>query len=112
MPLIDTDKLIKEYWEEVKDKYPNFTFEQFEEVCKAPFWYFRRQMESEDTPIMFIKYFGKLRIYSSTIIGLINKNNVRRKKNLLDEEEYIKRDTNLKHKLKEVIEYENTKGNR
>jgi hypothetical protein len=112
MPTIDTDKLIKEYWEQVKEKYPNFTFEKFEKVCKAPFWFFKSQIESKDTPIIHIKYLGKFRIYSNNVRSLIERNNHRRLKGTIDEETYKKRDKDYQIKLKEAIEYENSRRNK
>lgn len=112
MPSIDTDKLIREYWEEVKEKYPNFTFSKFEKVCKAPFWFFKSQIEKEDTPIIHIKYLGKFRIYSAAVKSLIARNNHRRLKGKIDEETYNKRNNDYQIKLKEAIEYENRAYNR
>lgn len=112
MPSIDTDKLIREYWEQVKEKYPNFTFEKFEKVCKAPFYFFKSQMESKDTPIIHIKYLCKFRIYSNNVRSLIARNNHRRSKNKIDEETHKQRDNDYQLKLKEAIEYETSRGNK
>jgi len=112
MPSIDTDKLIKEYWEQVKEKYPNFTFEQFEKVCKAPFYFFKNCMESEGTPVIHIKYLGKFRLFPKSIRWLIRVNNKRKDRGFITEEEYLKRDEDYQFKLKEAIEYENSRGNK
>lgn len=112
MPSIDTDKLIKEYWETVKEKYPNFTFEKFEKVCKAPFWFFKSQIESKETPVIHIKYLGKFRLYPKSIRRRIERNDYRKSMGKIDEETYNQRDSDYQIKLKEAIEYENSKGNR
>lgn len=107
MPYIDTEKLIKQYWKTVKDKYPNISFLQFEKICKAPFWYFKSQMEKEETPIIHIKYFGKFVVFSQNIRKRIKENDVRLKKGKITQEVWKERDDNLQRKLKEVIDSNN-----
>lgn len=106
MPSIDTDQLIKEYWQTVKDKYPRISFEQFERICKAPFWFFKSQIEKPETPTIHVKYFGKFVVFSQYVERLIEKNNIKREKGIITEEEYQIRNTNLLKKLKEVSENE------
>lgn len=112
MPSIDTDKLIREYWDLVKEKYPNFTFEKFEKVCKAPFYFFKSQIESKDTPVVHIKYLGKFRIYPKNVRWLMTKIKYKRDKGFIDEERFQKVNADYQVKLKEATEYENNKGSK
>ena len=112
MPTIDTDKLIKEYWITVKEKYPNFEFEQFERICKAPFWFFKTQIESDNPPIIHIKWLGKIRIYPSYIKRLIFKNDYQKARGSVSEEDYNRMNEEYQLRLKQAQEYEDSKGNK
>lgn len=106
MPSIDTEQLIKEYWETVKDKYPYINYESFEKICKAPFWFFKSQIEKKETPTIHVKYFGKFVVFSQYVYRLIEKNNKRLETNLISQEEWEIRNNNLTDKLREVLENE------
>lgn len=55
----DTDDNIKDYYTQVKDKYPNLTLRDFEKICKAPFSFFRKAIESGNFQTIAVKFFGK-----------------------------------------------------
>jgi hypothetical protein len=60
MKVRDTDYDIREYFKRVGDQYPNLTLKDFEKICKSPFTFFRKQIESNNFPTILIKYLGKL----------------------------------------------------
>lgn len=113
MPTIDTDKLIKEYWETVKEKYSNFTFEQFETVCKSPFRFFKSRMESDNPPtVIHIKFLGKIRMYPSYVKRLLVRNDLHKKSGNIDAEEHSRREAFYNIRLKQAQDYEDSKGNK
>ena len=60
---LDSEIAIKQYYEEVKHLYPHVTFDQFKEVCKAPFDYTKVQMASGELPVIRLKYLGTFLVY-------------------------------------------------
>lgn len=102
MPLIEHDKLIKEYYESVKDKYPHVDIDKFTAICKAPFHYIAKQMARMDMPIIHIKYFGKFIVFSSYIKKLLRKLEDRKKFGVVSSANYIKKKEFLLERLKEV----------
>ena len=75
---IDSNILIRQYWDEVKDNYPDMDFEEFKAVCKRPFEYTKEQMESGELPTIRLKYFGTFLVYPkrarSALATVINMN--------------------------------------
>lgn len=67
---IEPKDLIKDYFEEVKDQY-GISFESFNAICRAPFIYFRKMMESMTFPLIHIQYFGKFVVYPGAAKKLI-----------------------------------------
>lgn len=107
MPVIDFDKVVKEYYNTVKDKYPDIPSRQFEDICHSPFYYMIECMKKKIT-IILVKYLGKLKIQSGTIKKLINRNEFRGNKKLITEEEYRRRYWEYKDLLS-ISEFEESK---
>lgn len=103
MPVIEFDRLIEEYYEKVKDKYPDISLESFTKLCKAPFWFFNKSMGKATMPTIVIKYIGKLTILPSKIKKLIIENNFRFKMGRISEEEFKERETNLNIILQDAL---------
>jgi len=55
---LTTDNLIKEYYETIKDEYPNIPFKQIELMCKTPWTFLRHQMRKSSLPIVKFMYLG------------------------------------------------------
>lgn len=102
MPVIDNDKAIRGYWEEVKEKYPQLSFEKFEEICKAPFEYIKQSVRMDSLPIILIKYLGKLRPYRSTLLRMISAFKIKSK----TEPRYIDKVEFLTKYVKHLNEYD------
>lgn len=67
MPLLEHDKAIKDYWNEVKDKYPDIPFSQFEEICKAPWNFVKFTMREGLLATLSFKYFGKFKVFPAKV---------------------------------------------
>lgn len=107
MALLETNDTIKKYYESVKDQYPGYTLEDFERICKAPFRFFKISIERPDMPAIYIKGFGKFRVFSAKVRTLLKKLEAKKHFNQISEERYTVRKTNLLLKLKKLLEYEN-----
>ena len=100
MALLETNDTIKEYYNEVKHLYPDMPYEQFVDICKQPFKFFKSKIEQDDMPNIDIKYFGKFRVFASTIKGKLNELELKKKFNQISEERYELFKTNLETILK------------
>lgn len=106
MPLLSQEDTIKGYWEEVKDKYPNISFDNFVEICKAPFNYVKKCIQVGDLPFILVKYLGKFRVYQGEIKRAITKNKVFFEKGIIDEWTFKKNDEFYTRYLKDVQDYD------
>jgi len=104
MPVIDNERLIKEYFEEVKEKYPDLDFKRFREICKFPFEYIKQCIRGNKFPKILVKYIGKFRTYPSKIKLQLIKEEIFFEKKITTEEEYINRRTLLTNHLKDLYE--------
>lgn len=91
MPNLDTEKSIKQYWEQVKDKYPNIDFDMFRKICRSPFNFTRQAMALKEMPRITIKYFGKFLIYSETFKKLLKWNERNISRGYITQERYEER---------------------
>lgn len=71
MPLISQDKMIKMYYEEVKEQYPDLTFEEFKKVCKSPFLAIIEWMKDPWLPWIKIKFLGQIKPFEGTVLDRI-----------------------------------------
>jgi hypothetical protein len=110
MPLIKHEEAIKQYWEEVKDKYPNISYAQFEIICKSPFKAVKEWIKGGGLPIIMLKYFGKFRVMRGTIIDFMKDNQKLFDKGIRPLDVYQKRKEFYENYLKdlenEVEDYE------
>jgi len=60
---IGSKELTAEYYRRIRDRYPDLTLRQLEEVVGAPWQYLRREMESGRLESVRFKYLGQFRVY-------------------------------------------------
>lgn len=112
MPLIETDDIIKQYYQSDTNPYPDIPFEVFEAICKSSFWFFNKSMAREDLPIVHIKYLGKFVVLSTTIKQLLaNNNSDFFKKGIITKEQYEFIKAQLKEILRKVLIEEANESN-
>lgn len=99
--ILQADKVIEQYFEKVKDKYPDIDYSRFEKICKMPFYFMRKQMENLNFPMIHIKYLGKFLVYAGKVQSFLRMINRRKDKNLITEEEYIENTKHLEEYLKQ-----------
>ena len=103
---IESKDLIEEYYKEVKDKYPDIPFEKFVMICKAPFIFFRKAIESADFPLVHVKYFGKFVVWPGSAKKVIELIAIMLRAGRITQQQYDERTANLKAYI-EKYEYEN-----
>jgi hypothetical protein len=57
--VIEHEDMIKQYYEKVKDQYPHLSYQQFANICKAPFQFVKEGIRSGTYPRINLKYMGK-----------------------------------------------------
>lgn len=63
MPLLTHSDCIKQYWEEVKDKYEGLTFEEFDKACRSPFNFAKLVIKNKAKHFIIFTFLGKFRTY-------------------------------------------------
>jgi hypothetical protein len=63
--------LVEEYYESIKDKYPNLTLKQCNEIVSASFIEARKGIESGEFPTIRLKYFGTFVAYPKRVASIL-----------------------------------------
>lgn len=102
MPVLEHEDAIKQYYEEVKDKYPEMDHAEFELVCRAPFLYIKRCIMSTTVAYNIrVKFLGVFNLYTKRVRESMTINERAFKKKIITEEEY----TNRKDYLERLENY-------
>lgn len=112
MALLETNDTIKEYYNEVKHLYPDIPYEQFVDICKQPFKFFKSKIEQDDMPNIDIKYFGKFRVFPATIKGELKDLDTKKQFGRISDENYERYKENLNNILKKIEEHDNIRRNK
>jgi hypothetical protein len=59
MPTLEHSKAIEQYYEQVKDKYPDVDFKEFNVICRTPFNFMKTLIRGTRLPIIMVKHLGK-----------------------------------------------------
>ena len=63
---IDTEKLIKDYHDIIKVKYPDLSLEELSIMCKAPFKFLKEMWKKPTLPSIRFMYFGTFVVHDGT----------------------------------------------
>ena len=99
MPTLQHSKAIEEYYQQVKDKYPDISFERFNAICRSPFNFIKELIRSARLPIIMVKHLGKFVPAVSRVKQRLEAEKVFFEKNIIDEETYKYRSTFLQNYL-------------
>lgn len=105
MPKLENDDLIKQYWESVKDKYPDIPFDKFKKICRTPTDYFKLLIKSDNFVVILVKYLGRITIFPSRIRNMMLRSLVGRRFGRIDQETYLSR-INYYWEILKQVEYE------
>lgn len=106
MAQIETDELIKLYYEEVKHLYPNIDLEHFTQICKNHFRFIASLMEKDDLPSIKVKYLGRFQVTSGRVANMIRDLDIKLKFNGIKEEDYKVLRLKYETKYKELLKIE------
>jgi len=85
MTLPKGETLIKQYFNYLK---PDMDYKEFSEVCRTPFLHLRRQMAADYLPEIRLMYLGVFRVHPGMIVSMLQFNQKRYEKNLIDQKQY------------------------
>lgn len=102
---IDNDSLYKEYYDIIKVKYPQYTFEQVKEIITCPWKYLKEEMSGDDLTEIRFKYFGKFQVYLGRAKIMLN--HIVNHKESYKEQDY----TRLTNSLNKFINKNETQNN-
>ena len=102
MSRIETTDLIKEYYDTMKSKYPNLSYNRFEKVCQACFVEVRETMVSEEFNTIRLQFFGTFVAHPKRLLGMVRKLNDSLVKGKVTEEDYERRALPMINYLKKI----------
>lgn len=102
MPVMDNDRAIKEYWEEVKHEYPDISFEDFRKICRSPFDFIKKCISGGEFPRILVKYLGKFKVFEGRIRNLMTKNQQLYEKGFRSEVDYERIKIDLANHLNRI----------
>lgn len=70
---LENQELLKEFYDRVKDKYPDLTQKQIKECCTTQYSFVRKEMESGELPAIRLKYFGTFLVYPKRAAAILNR---------------------------------------
>ena len=71
--ILKTDTTLEEYYKEAKELYPELEFSEFEKICKNPFNYIKKVIDSDKFPMIHYMYFGKFMVYPGKVKAYIKR---------------------------------------
>lgn len=111
MAVILFRELVEEFVSIYKDKYPDVTEQQIDNICESIFMFVRNEMSKPNVPNIQLKHVGKFKVEPYTIRWCLEQNKLRHQKfAVIDEETYKEREDNLKVMLEFIekrAEYKN-----
>lgn len=97
--ILTADKLVEEFYEGIKEQYPDLNYEKIEKICKLPFYYIKSLIEASSFPLIHIKFLGKFLVYPGKVQVLMRMINRRFKEGKISKEEYEESTNDLQNYL-------------
>lgn len=108
MPLLSQAQIIDKYYEQIKEQYPNLSYEDIKAICKSLPAFIRENMQSQEMPIIRVKYMGTFHVHEKTILKRIAKLDARKATGDYDPEFYEARRAQLVDYLERLRNFNET----
>lgn len=106
--VLEQDRAIQMYYEQVKHLYPDMPYADFHFICKYPSRFIKACIRNTDLlPIIHIKYLGKFKIYPGRLKKFLNEEVDMLRRGILTQAEFDHNQKFLKAYLSK-IEHEQT----
>ena len=86
---LNNQDLLEEFYQEIKEDFPEVSFEQVKEICFGPWRFLKDEMESGNLSSVRLKYFGTFQVYPGRAKNMLYNLDKRFKANLIDEKQYL-----------------------
>ena len=107
---IESKDLIEEYYKTISDKHPSLTLEECKEICTAPWFFLKKEIESGELPEVRFKYFGTFQVYKGRAENMLFNLKQRFKFHKIDPKQYFKLKEMLDKHLKRIKDGEQDKS--
>lgn len=87
---LSNDDILKEFYEELKEDYPDLTIEELKVICHNPWRFLKKEMESGELPEVRFKYFGTFQVYTGRAKMVLKNMKARFQKQQIDPKQYFK----------------------
>ena len=105
---IEQNELIAQYFESIKQKYPQLSYDNIKEVVVAPWFYLKFNMESGNLDRIRLKYFGYFYVNAGRARRMIKEAEYRFSKQYITPKQYFKIKASIENYLKRLeLETEN-----
>lgn len=94
--------LMSEFFKEIKEEYPDLSFDQLKDILFGPWRFLREQIESGFFPEVRFEYFGVFKVYPGRVKYLLENLKERKDKGLITQEFYDKYEELLNNYIKRV----------
>lgn len=99
---IETNDIIKEYSNSIKEEYPELPFEVIRDICIGPWVYLKECMESGSLDNIRLKYFGVFYVCPARAKRLLEEAKERFSKQYITPKQYFKIKSNIEKYLKNL----------
>ena len=94
--MLKSPELLKEFYNEIKDEYPDLDIQQVTEVVNSPWKMLRKTMETGELDTIRFKYFGIFQVYTKRAEKMLTRSTKAFKDLKLEPVKYFK--------IKEILE--------
>ena len=109
MKTVTHEEAIKGYYEQVKHKYPDISYEDFRVICRTPFDFIKQMIKSCTLPVIMVKYLGKFVPAPSRVKSQLKFEERTFNLGIITEEEYQFRKNYLENYLRDIKDECNVK---
>lgn len=99
---LNNQDLLEEFYQGVKDEFPDVSFEQIKEVCFGPWRFLKQEMESGNLPSVRFKYFGTFQVYKGRAKNMLYNLEKKFQNNKIEEDQYLKYKNMIEKYLKRI----------
>ena len=91
MRKLSNTELIEEYYQSIKEDYPDLTLEQCREIVMSPYNMLKNEMSSGNLSTVRLKYLGTFLVYKARAKGMLKHLTQRFKLHKIDRNEYFEK---------------------
>lgn len=96
---LDNQQLMSEFFEIIREEYPDLDYEQLKDVCFGPWRFLKDVMESGSLEPVRLKYFGVFQVHKGRANFLSYRLDKQLEENKLSQEQYDKHKTMINNFL-------------